>query len=350
MSNILQILANEWLKLKSHFVKSVDGNSLLALPEPSSNPGDPAGLLDELQTLVHKLRGELDLDVNKKWDLDILAASTYLYHIDRILMKVRENMVTYRYRLDQFEKDKAILKQNEFIYAQEAHAHCYIAILNLTTVLKKSSLKQIYNDQVVNPIHALELESANLNSAIRALNQLSFRQETLLQLNMLEQSLMTTLSNPPPDFVYTNQGVMYSTTEYLRNQLKEVALPEDLKWLSTFVETQDMLKKCYVVARKGVINGLLDKMSDHIQALITSFNRKNPDEEKIFFHLTAVFNSIESIRFNCHRENGCSKHLFTKANEARKDLRKACQQHPLGRVYLERMTIKREPLKVKSIR
>ncbi len=339
------LLTKLWQKCKTLFARKTDVNGLL--PIPSAQSYDPIHLLDELQSLVHKLRRELDLDTQMQWDLDTLAASTYLFHVDRILMKVRENMLNYRFRLDESKDNKAFLNQTEFSYAKETHAHCYIAILNLTTVLKKASLKQIYSDQVVNPIHALELASANLNSAMRAVNQLSLRQETLLQLSALEQNLMQTLSNPPPDYVYTHQGILYSTTEYLRNQLKEITIPEDIKWLSTFIEAQDALKKCYVVARKGVIKELLDKMSDNIQALITALNQRNPDEETIFMNVTAVFNGLESIRFNCHRENGCSKNLFEKVKIARLQLRKACQNHPIGREYLNRMAIKREPLKVK---
>lgn len=353
MKKLLPMLANGWQKLKDFVYQRIAGEAKI---DSDLESYDPITLLDELQTLVKGLRNELDLDATKQWDLDILAASTYLYHVDRILVKVRENIITYRYRIEQFKSDIETLKQSEFSVAEETFANCYVAIMNLTKTLKKVTLKQIYNDKVVNPIHILELESANFNTAIRALNQLSFRQEmsvrqeALMQLNALEKSLIQTLSTPPSDYVYTNQGIMYSTTEYLRNQLKEVALPEDVKWLSAFIEAQDMLKKCYVVARKGVIKELLDKMSDHIQELVCAFNRKNPKEEDIFYHLTAIFNGIESVRFNCHRENGCSKHLFDKAKSARIQLRKACQQHPLGRIYLNKVAIKREPLKVKKIR
>ncbi|MGE3319648.1 MAG: hypothetical protein AB7I18_10175 [Candidatus Berkiella sp.] len=353
MKNRFPRLTNSWQKLKDYIYRKIVGEPLI---DPELESYDPLDLLDELQSIVQTLRADLDLDVNKQWDLDILAASTYLYHVDRILVKVRENIITYRYRIEQFKNDIEVLKQSEFSQAEIAFANCYIAILNLTKILKKVTLKQIYNDKVVNPIHVLELESANLNSAIRALNQLSFRhemnlrQETLMQLNALEKSLIQTLSTPPADYVYTHQGIMYSTTEHLRNQLKEVALPEDAKWLSVFVEVQDMLRKCYVVARKGVIKELLDKMNDHIQALVGSFNRKDPNEEDIFFHLTAIFNGIESVRFNCHRENGCSKHLFEKAKIARSQLRKACREHPLGRIYLNKIAIKREPLKAHKTR
>jgi len=336
--------------MKLLFARKSSKSELLLKPETHHLAADPMILIDELQSLVKKLRSELDLGTKKQWDLDILAASTYLYHVDRILMKVRENMLTYRYRLDECKENPEMLNQNEFIFAKEAHAHCYIAILNLTTVLKKTTLVQIYSDHIVNPIHALEIESTNLNSAIRALNHLSYRQETLLQLNALEQSLMQTLSSPPSDFVYTHQGIMYSTTEYLRDQLKKVSNLADIEWLTAFIETQDMLKKCYVVARKGVIKELLDKMSDNIQLLVTAFNRKNPDEEKIFEHLTAIFNGMESIRFNCHRENGCSKNLFDKVKMGRQQLRKACHNHPLGREYLIRIAMKREPLKVKQFK
>jgi hypothetical protein len=348
MKENVPLLASIWQKCKSLFSSKTDVNGLLAIPSPNSN--DPIHLLDELQSLVHKLRRDLDLETHLQWDLDTLAASTYLFHVDRILMKVRENMLNYRFRLDESKANNDFKNQTEFTYAKETHAHCYIAILNLTTVLKKASLKQIYSDHVVNPIHALELASANLNSAMRSLNQLSLRQETLLQLSALEQNLMQTLSNPPPDYVYTHHGILYSTTEYLRNQLKEITIPEDIKWLNTFIDAQDSLKKCYVVARKGVIKELLDKMSDNIQELIRAINQKNPDEEAIIMNVTAVFNGLESIRFNCHRENGCSKNLFDKVKIARLQLRKACISHPIGREYLNRMAIKREPLKVKSRR
>lgn len=337
-----------WQKIKSLFVSSLDSEILHSLPVPIKPTDNPMSHLDEVTALVSKIRAELDLDNSKQWDLDVLAASTYLYQVDRILMKVRENMLTYRYRVDQFKNDTDIKNQNEFVYAEDAHNHCVIAVMNLMAVLKKVNLKHIYNDNIITAIHALELESANLNSAIRAVNQLSFRHETLQQLNALEKSLMKTLSSPPPDYVYTPQGVMYSTTEYLRKQLKEVSNPEDIRWLDIFINNHDMLKKCYVVARKGIINQQLEKMNEHIQTLVDIFSRKTRDQERVFELLTAVFNGIDSIRFNCHRDNGCSKNLFEKAKIARKELRKACQQHPIGRAYLLRTEMKREPLKVKG--
>ncbi|HRE31030.1 MAG TPA: hypothetical protein PLD88_03555, partial [Candidatus Berkiella sp.] len=115
-----------------------------------------------------------------------------------------------RYRAEQFKEQPEQMNRIEFNQAQEAQSHCTIAIVKLIAVLRKISIKQIYNDEVVNCIHALELESANLNTAIRSLNQMSFRQETLLQLNALEQVIKQTIVVPPADYVYNSQGVMYS--------------------------------------------------------------------------------------------------------------------------------------------
>ncbi|HRE31029.1 MAG TPA: hypothetical protein PLD88_03550, partial [Candidatus Berkiella sp.] len=113
---------------------------------------------------------------------------------------------------------------------------------------------------------------------------------------------------------------------------------DDAKWLAVFVEMHDMLKKCYVVARKSVIKELLDKMCEHIQNLIAAFKKtnQNPDMDIVFSQLSFIFSNIESIRFNSHRESRCSKNLFEKAKFARQQLRKACQHHPLGREYLIR--------------
>ncbi|MCS5711059.1 hypothetical protein [Candidatus Berkiella aquae] len=337
-----------WKKIKSIFKRDPEIKGSLQLPPIIDLSADPFVYIDELQAMVSQLRSEFDLEQEQQWDLNLLAASTYLYHVERILVKIRENMLTIRYRTEQFKEQPEQINRIEFNQAHEAQSHCYIAIVNLIALLRKISIKQIYNDEVVNCIHALELESANLNTTIRALNQMSFRQETLSQLNALEQALKQTIAVSPADYVYSSQGVMYSTTELLRNQLKEVPL-DDAKWLAVFVEMHDILKKCYVVARKSVIKELLDKMCDHIQNLIAAFNNasQNPDKEVVFNQLSFIFSSIESIRFNTHRESRCSKNLFEKAKFARQQLRKACRQHPIGREYLIRHAIKDTSLKTR---
>lgn len=315
--------------------------------EEISDSPEPLVLLDGLQAIVTELRSTLDLNERERWDLNVLAVSTYLYHIDRMLVKIRENLLTIRYRMEQFKAQDELLQSHEFIRVKDAEEHCYIAIINLMTLLKQAARKKMVDDEVINRIHALELESANLNMAVRSLNQLAFRYETLQQLAALEQTLNQPLITSPSDFVHTHQGVMYSSTEMLQNQLQEIVLAEDAKWLTVFIDVHDMLKKCYVVARKSVIKDLLDKMEEHIQNLVAAGKQKKLDQALVFKELNAIFNNLQSIRFNCHRESRCSKNLFDKVKLARQQLRKACEQHPLGREYLSSTNIKREPLRDK---
>ncbi|HRE31031.1 MAG TPA: hypothetical protein PLD88_03560, partial [Candidatus Berkiella sp.] len=73
-----------WKKIKSIFKRTPQIKESLQLPQMIDLSTDPFNYIDELQTMVSKLRSEFALEQEQQWDLNLLAASTYLYHVERI--------------------------------------------------------------------------------------------------------------------------------------------------------------------------------------------------------------------------------------------------------------------------
>lgn len=317
--------------------------------------------LDNLTAIVKKLRQELDLDKVYNLDLEFLGLITYLYHIDRLLVKVRENMLTFRYRQGQILNEFENITKSDYAKVNQCCLECYHIILQLTILLQKSipkkSYSKLYNDDLILEVHALELASSTLESMIRALNQAAYKQESAFQLSELEKTLMQSLERPSAsypksyqgatmfnDYTLSPQGVMYSTSEYLRTKLRVIPEAVDQKFMQSIIDSYDNLKKCYVVSRKAVIKGTLDIMAENMEMLSAELAKKEQNKDVIFEYLNQIFNSLESLRFSTNRESRCSRNLFEKAKSTRKLLRKACGAHPIAKEFLKEIYVARETL------
>jgi hypothetical protein len=307
--------------------------------------------VDTLQPLVQSIRANANPADVEDFDLELLGANTYLFHIDRLLVKVREYFINFRYRQEQANDFNELVNKAEYIQAIEAAQQCYHTIINLTTLIQKLPHKKLYSEDFINQIHAFELEVTTLGSSVRMLNKLVYRQEALLQLSALEQDLLQTLGQGQQSTQNTysfneigsNHGLMYRG-DYLRTKSQMISVPEYFTFISSLIDVHDMLKKCYVVARKSVVKDSLDMMSENIEGLIDVLLQNEPEKNLIFNYLAQIFNTVEALRFSTNRESRCSRNLFEKSKLARNQLRKICLKHDIAREFLKTISVSRVTL------
>jgi hypothetical protein len=182
------------------------------------------------------------------------------------------------------------------------------------------------------------------------LNQFTYRQEAVLQITQLEQSLIHSLvqsqspNSPSASFNslnYQSHGAASTNVENMRAKMKLLTNHQDTQLLERIVEIYDTLKKCYVVARKAVVKDTLDVMAEGIENLIHNLSKEDPDKLLVNNSLSIIFNSIESLRFSANRDSRCSRNLFEKAKVARHQLRKACLTHPMGHSFIKEIAVSR---------
>lgn len=303
--------------------------------------------LDELQLLVQDNREKLDLNNYEKIDINILGACTYLFHADRVLTKIRENFLTFRYRQEQFAQDKKVLTTAEFTQLNQAGQQCYMSIVRLNQYLQKPSIKSLYAESFINEINKLEMESNVLANAMHNFNQVIYRQEAIMQITQLEQNLLQSLMHshmanksivPLNEMIFggaENTGVSVIN---LRTKMQKITDPQDIALLNKLIEGYETLRKCYVIARKSVIKDTLDEMGEDVDLLMNEFLQRN--EARIYQYLGEIYHKIESLRFSCNRDSRCSRNLAEKTKIVRHQLRRACVKHPLGQEFLKQIAVK----------
>jgi len=270
---------------------------------------------------------------------------TYLFHVDRLLVKIREHLLTLRYHEHQFSDHYDLVNRIEFLEVKEAAIQCYNTMTQISVYVKNLPKKITMNtlETLVNLINILELDATSLGSAMRVLNQFCYRQEAIVQFAQLEQNLMNSIVQS--QFSSFNfQKLMTSENENLRARIQAIPDHNNIRLIKKLIEIHDMLRKCYVVARKAIIKETLDNMGNDIEALTILFLDGSPDKNQLTMTLCDIYHDIESLRFSSNRESHCSKNLFDKAKLARNLLRKACVKHPLGREFISQISVKRDPL------
>lgn len=309
------------------------------------------GAIDSLQSLVLTLKQNYDSTSVKNINLDLLTIHTYLYHIDRLLVTIREQLYSYQYRVNEFTDLKRSLNEISFLQAKKSAQQCYITILGITQILKSTKIEKLKNHQnFIGYVHGLELDASALISAIRALNQYSCQQETIRQLENLEKSLMDSFVNSKSqsqlemlhyseqlglEVVIGSKGSLYKDQS---NSIKDVNHKAFiLKLISIF----EALKRCYVVARKSTINDALDGMAQNLEKLISIFSQETITELEVIAQLQDFYNAIESIRFSTNRDSRCSQNLFEKAKAARHEMREVCAHNEYGLIFLKMISFKR---------
>lgn len=352
------ILFGQWLLAKEDDLKAFKSNLKLLEFEKDltkSTYKDWMQAVDVLQPLVQSIRRSIEPNKTQDFDLDMLAANTYLFHIDRLISKIREYLHQYHYRQEQYNENSLYTYKVEMNQANIVAEQCYHSMLQLTSLLQRLPSNKLYSEELIAQIHAFELDTTALGSAIRTLNQSAYKAESMVQLAALEQDLLQSLSQskgpiyPGAGFVDNGSYFNLSNTqgEYLRSKSQIIKDAQCNKLINGLIDIHEGLKKCYVVARKVYIKEALDIMAQNIEALIVILVNDEVDTNRAFFHFNQIFHSVETIRFNSNRESRCSKNLFDKSKSAMFQLRKICQKHPLGLEYLKLYSVKRGSL-VKS--
>ncbi len=347
------ILFGQWLLSKENEANNPDELKLLEFEKQplKSNYKDWMQAIDIIQPLVQSIRKSIEPQQTDEFDLDLLAANTYLFHVDRLIVKIREYLHQFRYRQEQYHESTPYSYKIEINQAASIAEQCYHTIVQLTALLQRLSNKKLYTQELISQIHALELDTTALGSAIRTLNQSAYKVDSIMQLAALEQDLLQSLTQTKP--IYSGAGFVdngmhfnlsHTQGEYLRSKARLIMDPELNKLINGLIDIHEVLKKCYVVARKCFIKDALDTMSHHIECLITSIGTQEINKTEVFYHFNQIFHSVENIRFNTNRESRCSKNLFERSRQAMYSLRKTCQKHPLGLEYLKTFSVKRVTL------
>jgi hypothetical protein len=258
--------------------------------------------IDILQVHVQSIR--------KTFEIKTLGASTYLFHVERMLVKIRECFLTINYRQTEFI---------ESLEADRAAIQCFATLQALQTFIQTMPPKQFCSDEFLCLLHRLELDLARLRCQMRTLDQENYRQVALLQLPQAEQNLL--------------QSVFYGKEQTLQAKLQEISDSENRRFVENIVALYRKLKKCYVVTRMVAVNTTLNTMADNIESLISVFSQTDSDYNseiiklKITQSINNIFNSIESLRFSANHDSGCSRNLFENAKHASQQLRKFYVTH-----------------------
>lgn len=302
--------------------------------------------LDDLQLVVQQHREQIDPMRLQSVDMNMLGVCTYLFHTERILNKIREFLLSFRYRQEQLIQEKRTLNFLEYVKVNVAGHKCFRTMVDLYDDLKKPLTKQLYSDAFVAKVHTLEHDANNLMIAMQDFNKYLYRQDAILQITQLEQNLLHTLVqsqlNTNKNIIPLNEMIFGGESQelmagHLRAKMKTLTDLQDVALLEKIIDGYDMLKKCYVIARKSVIKDTLDEIGENIELLIKEITHHN--ETRIYYHLYCIYHKIESLRFSCNRESRCSRNLADKTKIVRHQFRKACAKHPLGQVFLKQISL-----------
>lgn len=307
--------------------------------------------IDMLSSMIRNLREEADLSRNKDFTIEILGVNTYLFHLERLNVKLREYVYSFKYRIDQHGTNLAFMNKMEVLQFCTGMEHAQQTIQHIKNIVQTCPFKKLYNEDLINSIHALELEVSSIGSALRNLNQVAYQQDLFHhQIGDIENALFQSLEistqrttmrveNPLPDATQTPIQVE-------RLQMNAFKINQEAKklFVNKLIESYDLLKKCYVVSRKQIVNQTLVVYSQNINQIIEVMQNDPIDKAQFEDHLRNLFNCLESIRFSANHPSRCSKILFEKARAARLMIRSACRTYPQALEYMRKRAVKRTSL------
>ncbi len=308
--------------------------------------------IEALQVLVYLTRRELEPTVLTSFDWNALSATTYLNHIERLIIKVREYYLAYKHYEEKGFDKLGVAESHELKQYKLACEQSYHTLLNLTQAIKKVLAKESHED-LSHHLHALELEISGLGSTLRLLTQTLYRQEVkndhedYKKYNTTYIAPLLTSKRESPvyiDFTSPNSQQITLICDQLRSEITPIPSLENKKLLLSALEVYEMLLKCYVVARKTVINQSLENFKNGIVILIDEMNKTSLEPLRVFAQLDCLFYNIEAISFSTNRESRFSQNMFEKSRLAKRLLRKACNECELGISYLKEHTLYRDVL------
>lgn len=308
--------------------------------------------IDMLATLIRNLRQEVDISKNKDFTIEILGVNTYLFHLERLSVKLREYVYAFKYRIDQHGSNLAFMNRMEVMQFCAGMEHAQQTIMHIKGIVQTYPVKKLYNEDLINSIHALELEVSSIGSAIRNLNQAAYQQEIFHhQLGDIESSLLQSLditAHRPGSVQLSEAPATPIQVEKLQVNAIKINQEAEKVFVNKLIESYDLLKKCYVVSRKQVVNQTLVIYSQNINQLIELILNSPFDKDKFEDSLANLFYCLESIRFSSNHPSRCSKILHEKAKMARLLLRSACKTYPHGLDYIRKRSVKRDSLLKKA--
>lgn len=278
--------------------------------------------IEELGLLIRQARYEFSptrLTTTDYDEYDLFEANSTLYQIDRLVNKIREYILILQSYNKQFSNNPELLKNIEFINANQAGLDCYHAMIRLIFLFQKISSEKRLSNEFISQAQGLELKCSALRQAVWHLNQYAMHYELKTQLNKISQ---------------LSDSARFA--EKLKKKAREVSTEQDHLLLLNLISIFDLLNRSSAVGRAPIVKQTLEGLLVNIDLLIGELSRTSVKKDSVFSCLYIIFNQIESLRFVGNRNNYYAKDLFEKAKLAKRSLRKACAAHPLGKEFLEK--------------
>lgn len=290
--------------------------------------------IEELVLLIRQARYEFSptrLTAVEYDEYDLFEANSILYQVDRLVNKIREYILILQSYNKQFSNNPEVLRNIEFVNANRAGFECYQTMVRLIFLFQKlaTEKEKRLSNEFISQAQGLEQKCSALRQAVWHLNQYVMHYELKTQLNKL-----TELSD------------IARFSEKLKLKAREVSSEQDHFLLLNVIAIFDLLGRSSAVLHTPVVKQTLKGLFVNIELLIGELSRKSIQKDGVFSCLYLIFNQIESLRFVGNRKNIYAKDLFDKAKLAKRSLRKACMEHPLGKEFLEKTTFHQwQPMK-----
>lgn len=278
--------------------------------------------IEELVLLIRQARYEFSptaLTTTDYDEYDFFEANSTLYQVDRLANKIREYILVLQSYNRQFSSNSELLKNIEFINANQAGSECYYAIKRFILLFQKLSKEKRLSNEFIAQAQGLELRCSALRQAVWHLNQYVMHYELKSQLNKISE-----LSDAD------------HFSEKLKLKAREVSSEQDHLLLLNLISIFDLLSHSSAIERSPVVKQILEGLMVNIELVIGEFCRKSIQKDSVFSCLYIIFNQIEALRFIGNRKNQYAKDLFERAKIAKRNLRKACMMHTLGKEFLEK--------------
>ena len=303
--------------------------------------------IDELQGIARKSQAELAKDTVSTFDWALLGAATYLYHIDRLCVKSREQMISLRHILQFSGKQNGVFARIETLQAIQSSRDCYESSQTLIKLLNSLPKNRLHCEVLVNQIHAFELESVSASSAVRNLTQLIYAQESSA-LNVWHEPVLYTPNHggaliAPEKSLHEHDSLVYQSRKTLHQQLGHIH-HEQKAFLKLLYDHYTVLSKCYIIKRKSVVEQALADYQQSLDQILAKIIPSSALFIEFQAELVQIFLVLESLRFCANHSSRCSENLASKAHVAMKDFKKHCYEHDDGKCFINQLMAQRQQL------
>lgn len=304
--------------------------------------------IERLNQIVTVAKKSLGTQSHNDMNLETLSIQTYLFHIERLMVQIREYAYHIQYRSNQSDPNNKDVV-NLFGNVIRCTKMCQNSMLKLIELIESKGIRKLSNNsKFFAVVNGLELQASELSSEMRKFNESYFQKESMKELFNIESAFIESfLKSKVTDAGMLNYPNRYELEvlskqkcDRLSDRLIQLSDPQHHLLASVLIEVLNDLKKCYVVSRKSVINSTLDAMGEDIESLINVLSQ-NAHLDNAIFHLNSFYSGLESLYFSTNSDSRCSRNLFDKSRIARRKLRKACSQCDIGIEFLKQISIRR---------